>query len=146
VLIYVDSSVLARAYLHDERGHHEARALVEGPAFLVTSSLTVIEVTSALMRATQAGRAADVDVLLERFEFEISSDGPVTLISGDQMMLETTALQIARTYAIRTLDALHLAVADLSARPLAGDDEQLAFASRHDTQREAAAQLGFVLV
>lgn len=146
MLVYVDSSVLARGYLRDEVGHDQAREMIEGAAFLVTSTLTVLEVTSALVRASSAGRTVNLDVLLSRLHFEISPDGPVTVIGGDQMLTETMARQIVREHGLRTLDALHLAVADLSARPLAGDDQDVAFASRDDAQRAVAEQLGFTTV
>jgi hypothetical protein len=41
---------------------------------------------------------------------------------------------------------LHLAVAELSARPLAGADEDVGFASRDTGQLAAAVSLGFVAV
>jgi uncharacterized protein len=40
VLIYIDSSVLARAYMPDEPGHAEALGLLEGDDVLVTGPLT----------------------------------------------------------------------------------------------------------
>ncbi|MGH8774063.1 MAG: type II toxin-antitoxin system VapC family toxin [Jiangellaceae bacterium] len=142
----MDSSVLARAYLQDEFGHEAARALVEGSAFLVTSTLTLVDVTSALFRATHAGRVADVDTSLAKLDDETAPDGPITLIRADQLTAETVARQLVREHTLRALDALHLAVAELSARPLAGDGEEVAFASRDDAQRAAAVALGFVAV
>jgi hypothetical protein len=62
------------------------------------------------------------------------------------MVIETMARQIVRAHGLHTLDALHLAVADLSARPLAGDDEEVGFASLDDAQRAVAEQLGFATV
>lgn len=146
MLVYVDSSVLARAYLQDEAGHHEAVALVAGDDLLVTSTLTVLEVRSALVRAARSNRIGDLDGLLLALDADLSADGPVTVITADQQFAENAALSIVRQFGLRSLDALHLAVADLSARPLAGDDEQVAFASRDDAQRAAAERLGFVLV
>jgi uncharacterized protein len=146
VLVYVDSSVLARAYLGDAPGHAEARALVEGQVAIVTSTLTLVEVTSALVRATRAGRVADLETLLEKLDDETQIEGPITLIRADQLTAENMARQLVRNHAIRALDALHLAVAELSARPLADDDEDVGFASRDSTQLAAAVSLGFVAV
>lgn len=146
MLVYLDSSVLARAYLWDEDGHREAVALLDGEDLLVTSALTLLEVTSALVRAASGGRIGDLDGLLLALGADLSADGPVTVITADQQLAENAALSIVRRHGLRTLDALHLAVADLSARPLAGDDEPLAFASRDDAQRTAAEQLGFAPV
>jgi predicted nucleic acid-binding protein len=146
VLIYLDPSVLARAYLHDEPGHQEAAALLQGDDFLITSTLTLIEVSSALFRAARSNRIGDLEGVLLALDADISADGPVTMITADQLLAENAALEIVRAHGLRTLDAHHLAVADLSARPLAGDDEEVAFASRDDAQRAVAEQLGFATV
>lgn len=146
MLVYLDSSVLGRAYLSDEPGHEKARALLAGEDLLVTSTLALLEVTSALVRASRTGRIGDLEGILLALEAESSVDGPVTVISADQSLAENAALGIVREHGLRTLDALHLAVADLSARPLAGDDEQVAFASRDDAQRAVAERMGFATV
>jgi uncharacterized protein len=146
VLVYLDSSVLTRAYLSDEPGHGHARALIEGYDFVVTSTLTLVEVTSALVRATRAGRIADLETLLEKLDEETQAAGPVTLIRADQLTAENMARQLVPDHTLRALDALHLAVAELSARPLAGDDEDVGFASRDSGQLAAAVSLGFVAV
>lgn len=143
MLVYVDSSFLARAYLQDEAGHREAVALLDSEHLLVTSTLTLLEVTSALVRAASGGRIGDLDGLLLALDADLSADGPVTVITADQQLMENAALSIVRHHGLRTLDAMHLAVADLSARPLAGDNEQLAFASRDYAQRAVAEQIGF---
>ena len=52
MIAYIDSSVLARAYLPDEPGHEAAAKLLEDPEIgLVTGTWTRIEVSGALMRA-----------------------------------------------------------------------------------------------
>jgi uncharacterized protein len=146
VLIYLDSSVLARAYLVDELGHAEALAMVTGKSLVTTSTLTLVEVTSALVRAARARRLADLDGALASLHADTGVDGPVTVIRADQLTAENMARQLVQDHAIRALDALHLAVAELSARPLAGDDEDVAFASRDAAQRDAAEALGFVVI
>lgn len=146
MITYVDSSYLARSYLADEPEHAPARALVEGGSLLVTSTMTLIEVTSALIRAHRVQRIADVDVLLQKLYEETSAGGQITLVRADLTEVETAARTIVRHFAIRALDALHLAIADQAARPLAEDGEDVAFASRDDGQRAAAAALGFVTI
>jgi uncharacterized protein len=146
MLIYMDSSILARAYLHDEPGHADALAIVNGEAFVTTSTLTLVEVTSALVRATRARRIDDLDGALTSLDADTGADGPITLIRADQLTAENVARQLVREHSLRALDALHIAVAELSARPLAGDDEDVGFASRADAQRAAATALGFVAV
>lgn len=144
MIIYVDSSVLVRAYLPDEEGHAAANDLLIGEHALVTSTWTLVEVTSALTRAARGGRA-DLDDLLAAFESDTAVDGPVTLLRADAVAVEARAIEIVREHGIRSLDALHVAVAGLAAMPLASP-EACGFASRDMTQAEVAAKEGFVVV
>jgi predicted nucleic acid-binding protein len=142
--IYVDSSVLVRSYLADEPGHEEARALIEGDKLLITATFTLVEVMSTLFRARKVKRLPDVDVLIEKLYEEASPDGPINLARPDPAATESAALTIVRHYSVRTLEAMHLAVADLAARPLAEPGEEIGFATFCDAQRHAARALGFV--
>jgi predicted nucleic acid-binding protein len=144
VIVYVDSSQLVRAYLPDEEGYLAANDLLLGEDALVTSTWTLVEVTSALTRAARGGRA-NLDDLLTAFENDTAVDGPVTLLRPDPVSVETRAIEIVREHAIRSLDALHLAVAELAAMPLASP-EPCGFASRDQAQAEVAAKLNFLLV
>lgn len=146
MLVYLDSSVLARAYLPAEAGHDEAVALVYGPDHLLVScTWTVVEVTSALSRAVRAGRTGDIDTVLAMLAADTGDDGPVTLLRAEIARVEARATEIVREHALRSLEALHLAVADLAANPLTEPGETLGFASRDDAQRTAALALGFTL-
>lgn len=144
MLVYLDSSVLARAYLPDEDGHLAARNLVEDSEnLLVTATWTVVEVTSALVRAGRGHRTADLAALLGLLAADTGVDGPVTLLRADADEVEARTLEIVRAHALRCLDALHLAVAQLAAVPLLDRDQALAFASRDAAQSAAAEALGF---
>jgi predicted nucleic acid-binding protein len=78
VIAYVDSSVLARAYLVDEDGHDEATALLANPDIAtVTGTWTRIEVSGALVRAARGGRA-DEKGLLELLDGDLA--GPVIVL------------------------------------------------------------------
>ena len=144
MIIYVDSSVLVRAYLPDEDGHAAANELLVGDDALVTSTWTLVEVTSALTRAARGGRA-NLDDLLAAFEADTAVDGPVTLLRPDVVAVEARAIEIVREHAIRSLDALHLAVAELAALPLSSP-EDCGFASRDSAQAGVAAKLGFTVL
>lgn len=146
MLTYVDSSVLARAYLADEQGHAEALKLVSGPEhLLVTATWTIVEVTSALARAGQVGRA-DTDALLSVLAADTGDDGPITLLRAEAAQLEVLSARIAREHLLGSLDALHLAVAELAGRPLLEPGEPFGFVSRDKAQRSAARRLGFLLI
>jgi predicted nucleic acid-binding protein len=146
VIVYLDSSVLARAYLADEDGHDAALALLSDPELgTVTSTWTKIEVSGALVRAARAGRA-DVEQLLTLLDSDLSPEGPVTMLAVDQERAEELALELVREHALRALDAWHIAVAHLALPALAEKDEQVGFASRDDAQAAVAEQLGFTRV
>ena len=148
MLVYVDSSVIGRAYLADEPGHREARELLSGDHRLVTGTLTHIEVTGLLARAARAGRLNDeLDAALATLADDLGDGGVLTVVRpADQPALESAARRLTRTYALRALDALHLAVAQDVLAPLADADEVLAFASRGGQQAAAAEALGFTVI
>jgi predicted nucleic acid-binding protein len=145
VIVYLDSSVLARAYLADEVGHAESAALLENAdadVAMVTGTWTRIEVSGALTRAARSGRI-DAKGLLDLLDADLAPDGPVTVLSAPQEEVEETALSLVREHAIRAMDAWHLAVASLTLPQLAESGEELSFASRDTAQAEVAELLGF---
>lgn len=143
MIIYIDSSVLARAYLADETGHEEAAALLDNPDLgLVTGTWTRIEVSGALIRAARAGRG-DERGLLALVDADLGLDGPVTVVAAPQEDVETKALALVRDHAIRAMDAWHLATAVLLVPSLAEPGEEVGFASRDQTQAAVAEALGF---
>lgn len=146
MVVYVDSSVLARAYLPDEDGHEQAAALLSNPELaLVTGSWGRIEVSGALVRAARrTARATDTARdLLRLLNADLGTDGRVTVLAAPQRKVETLALELVVAHGIRAMDAWHLAVADLVARELADPGAPVGFASRDMRQAAVAEQLGF---
>ena len=144
MIAYVDSSVLARAYLSDEAGHEQAVALLADPEIaLVTGTWTRIEVSGALIRAARRGRA-DEKGLLDLLDSDLA--GPVTVLTAAQEHVERDALDLVRRHALRAMDAWHVAVAALVIPPLLHPGEARAFASRDVAQVKAAESLGFVAI
>ena len=142
MIAYLDSSVLARAYLVDEEGHQEASALLGDPDIAtVTGTWTRIEVSGALVRAARAGRG-DEKGLLALLDGDLA--GPVIVLGAPQDQVEQHALQLVRLHALRAMDAWHLAVAAIVVPPLLEPGEPRAFASRDEAQRQVAEELGFV--
>ena len=143
MIAYMDSSVLARAYLIDEPGHAEAVALLEDASVaLITGTWTRVEVSGALVRAARTGRGNEVD-LLALLDADLGSEGPVTVVSASQETVEEHALVLVREHALRAMDAWHLATAALTIRTLAEPGEEIAFASRDDAQSAVASLIGF---
>jgi predicted nucleic acid-binding protein len=144
MIVYLDSSVLARAYLADEDGHQEAVTLLANPTLApVTGTWTRIEVSGALVRAARTGRG-DEKGLLALLDADLA--GPVIVLSAPQEQVEHDALNLVRRHAIRAVDAWHLAVAAITIPPLLEPGEERAFASRDAAQRDVAHNLGFGLV
>lgn len=146
MIVYLDSSVLARAYLADEDGHEEAEALLLHPDLAtVTGTLTRVEVSGALVRAARVGRA-DADELLSLLDADLSSEGAVTMLAVAQERAEEQALKLVREHALRALDAWHLAVAWLTVPQLAEEGEQIGFATRDHAQAAVAERMGFTRI
>lgn len=144
MIAYLDSSVLASAYLVDEDSHDAAAALLADPQIAtVTGTWTRIEVSGALVRAARSGRG-DEKGLLALLDADLA--GPVIVLGAPQEQVELHALQLVRRHALRAMDAWHLAVAALVVPPLLESGEPAAFASHDQVQRRVAEELGFVAI
>ena len=143
MIVYLDSSVLARAYLADEPGHTEAVALLEDPEVaVITGTWTRIEVSGALVRAAHLGRGR-ADDLLALLDADLGPSGAVTVVEASQHRVEDEALRLVREHGLRAMDAWHLAVASLTLPRLAEPGEVTGFASRDEAQRAVASLMGF---
>ncbi|HLI43206.1 MAG TPA: type II toxin-antitoxin system VapC family toxin [Acidimicrobiales bacterium] len=146
MIVYLDSSVLARAYLADEPGHEEATSLLADLEIgLVTGTWTRVEVSGALVRAARAGRGDEAG-LLELLDGDLGTDGSVTVVAADQNEVGERALDLVREHALRAMDAWHLAVAILTLPSLAEPGEDVGFATRDVAQSSVAVRLGLRLV
>ncbi|MGO9559551.1 MAG: type II toxin-antitoxin system VapC family toxin [Acidimicrobiales bacterium] len=142
MIVYVDSSVLARAYLADEVGHDEAVALLGDPgAGLITGTWSRIEVSGALVRAARSGRG-DERGLLALLDADLAAAGPVTVVAAAQAEVEAQALGLVRMHAIRAMDAWHVATAILIAPSLTEPGEEVGFATRDQAQSAVASLMG----
>ena len=144
MIAYVDSSVLARAYLQDEPGHLDAVAVLESSDLgLITGTWTRIEVSGAIVRAARGGRV-DRDGLLQLLDEDLSDNGRITVVQADQVAVEAKALSLVREHGIRAMDAWHVAVALLTLPSLLEAGEQGGFISRDAAQSSVAGSLGLV--
>ena len=150
MIVYADSSVLARAYLRDEDGHAEAASLLADPERpVVTGSWSKIEVSGAIVRAARtSNRPLTVDEagLLAAWDNDTSANGNVTVLAVEQGAVEAKAMSLVRQHGLRALDAWHLAVAILATPDLTDPGEPVAFASRDDQQSAVAAVLGLEVI
>jgi uncharacterized protein len=142
-LLYADTSAILRAYFVDEPDHDVLRAtLLEGTDAVVTSEIARVEVASAIRSAASGGRLRRWRGILARIDADCAHDGPITLLAlrSDPILSEVRRLALER--GLRTLDAVHLAVAVVECPSLAPDGE-VAFVTRDAAQATAAAALGF---
>jgi uncharacterized protein len=148
LIVYVDSSILARAYLPDEDGHDEAVALLTDDTIAaVTGTWTRIEVAGALVRAARRTRrtARQAAAALDVLHADLGHDGPVTVLRGPAAAIETRTLELVVEHGARAIDAWHVAVADTVARSLTARGQSLGFATRNHEQAAIAAHLGMTV-
>jgi predicted nucleic acid-binding protein len=144
-LLYADTSALIRAYFADEPQHDFFRVmLLEGTEPVVTSEIARLELASAVRSAAAGGRLSRWRQLLARMDEDTGERGPVQLIALRPEAILPAAYQLILEHRLRTLDALHLAVA-LEDTPAIADGLEIVFITRDDDQSKAAGNLGFAL-
>lgn len=145
-VLYADSSALIRAYFEDEEDHQLLREmLLEGREEpVVTSELARVELASAARSATTAGRIEDAASLHARIEAQFGSDGSVILLQLRPATILPAAERFVRDHKLRTLDAIHLAVA-LEEAPAFALDGEVVLVTRDDDQAAAARALGLAV-
>jgi uncharacterized protein len=148
VIAYLDSSVLARAYLEDEGGSQNAQRLLNDRRVAkFTGPWTRIEVSAAIVRAARGGRSVSVERKLAKLDADLRyRTGRVKVIGAPPEEVAARALAIARQHGLRALDALHVALAAIAIPKLADKGERIGFASRDGDQAAVAASLGFAPV
>jgi hypothetical protein len=112
-VVYLDTSALAKWYLN-ETGSEEFVRFIQGVEVAVISSLTRTEIRSLLARRRRMGEldAGLEGVIYATFQDDVSRGHLRLYEISDERFAEAANL-IARypEYPLRTLDALHLAVA-----------------------------------
>lgn len=144
-LHYTDTSALMRCYFADEPDHRELRALLlGGDAPVVTSELTRLEMVGAVHAAHRAGRLDDPDARVAVIDVDCGADGPITLLRMEPDVVFAEATRLVARYPLRSLDALHLAVARTTAAELACG-EPIVLVTRDIRQGAAARELGMTV-
>lgn len=141
--LYADTSAVVRAYLADEPDHEPLRRLLFGSGELVfTSELTKVEFASAVTTAKLMGRIPDARDYVERFEADTAPGQPFKVIPFAPTMTFSMAERLVLgNHRLRTLDAIHIAVAMRGTAELAGG-EAVAFVTRDERQAEVAKANG----
>ncbi|MFN8623790.1 MAG: type II toxin-antitoxin system VapC family toxin [Chloroflexota bacterium] len=145
MITYSDPSAIVGLLLRDSPDHERLVELFlgeDGP--IMTSQLTVAEVTSAFMAAERGARIPSGRYLIEGFEGLCRPGNRIRLLDLRPDVVIGTACQLMERHRLDALDAIHLAVALTEAAPLA-DEEPVRFLTRDRTQAEAARALGFTV-
>jgi len=137
-LIYFDTSSLAKAYIEEVRSADVDRFLELQTDRVGISDLSVLEMRSTVARKAREGRFDDVTAarIWSTFQADIN-DGLFDVISaasGD-FSLATRMMDRVAPLPLKTLDALHLAIAERV--------EALGFVTSDKQQLNAANALGF---
>jgi len=142
-VLYVDTNALVTAYLPDEPEHDKFRKLLlEGDAPIVSSDFTRVEFAGAMTAAKRTGRIPDPATVLAHFDHLASPEGDLVLIPFDPGRVIPTARRlVTENYPVRTLDAIHIAVAMNSTAELTAG-EPVTFVTRGQRQAEAAEANG----
>jgi predicted nucleic acid-binding protein len=138
-MVYVDTSALVKRYI-SEAGSDTFDAFFLDRAPLAISRLTIVEMRCALARRRLSRQiSAELEAqVLEAFRLDMQ-DGALAVSSflEDDLTLAYHLMDEVADLPLRTLDALHLAVARRHAIP--------EFSTADRKQAEAARELGFAL-
>jgi len=80
-------------------------------------------------------------LFLDRFDADCLADGPIALLRLDSEAVFPLAYRLLIEHDLRTVDAIHLAVASTSATELAGPDP-VVLVTRDERQAVAAEAMG----
>lgn len=114
--------------------------MLEGDEAVVSSELTRLEFASAVSAASGTGRLRRARLFLDRFDADCGADGPIALLRLDSEVFPL-AYRLLIEHDLRTVDAIHLAVASTSAAALAGPDP-VVLVTRDERQAVAAEAMG----
>jgi predicted nucleic acid-binding protein len=140
---YVDSSVWVKRY-YEETGTSRAQELFSGEHVLVCSTLGLVEVAATLSRKQRAAELSiqGRDKSLAELERDWQQFVQIDVVA--EIIAEATRL--ARDFALRGSDAIHLASALAAFQRLAGSEHQAVLATSDQELKRAAGALGVVLL
>lgn len=138
-MLYADTSALLKRYLAERASDDVDRLLLSSGPFYI-SRLTVTEMRCALARRRRAGHIGTgvETAAIAELRSDILDGALRVAPMADEHFVEAYAvIESVPDIALRTLDAIHLAVA----RRIGAED----FATADKTQAQAAKALGFTV-
>ncbi|MEV5299567.1 type II toxin-antitoxin system VapC family toxin [Amycolatopsis methanolica] len=140
--LYADTSAVVGAFLADEPGHADLRELLlSGRHRVLTSELTRVEFASAMTAAKRTGRIPDGRQFLNQFDEDARTGllGVIPLVAS--RILPAARRLVMDNHPLRTLDAIHLAVA-LNDTAALTDGEPIVMVTRDQRQADVAKAHG----
>jgi hypothetical protein len=110
----VDSSALVKRYQYED-GSVRLNGLIENAEQLLIARLTVVEVSSALVRRARSTRLLGHDLASTLADFDLDVKESFRIVELDAPAI-TTAVGLSRRYGLRGADAIQLACALLAYR------------------------------
>ena len=144
MIVFADTSALGSVYLGDDAdGSWIAEVIFDGHDPVVVCELADVELASLLARARRDGRidVAGVAERLDAYGCHTADDGPIGVVPVARETL-ARARSIVLQAPVRTLDAIHLAAAQILAD---ASDDIVVLLTRDARQASAAADLGVML-
>ena len=141
MIVFVDTSALASAYLGDEAdGAWIANTIFDGPDPVVVSELTDLEIARTLVGARQSGRINinEMTDRLDAYSDDTATDGPIGVLPVTSDTIQRSKQFVLRGK-LRSLDALHLAAAQLLAE---ASKEEVVILTRDDKQSMREVEAG----
>ncbi len=111
---------------------------------MVTSELARIELASAMVSASRTGRTPDWEEVLATMEADTGPAGMIALIALRRESILPSAFRLVTEHRLRTLAAIHLAVA-IEEGPRLAAREDIEFVTRDRDQAAAARALGLAV-
>ncbi|MEC3982074.1 type II toxin-antitoxin system VapC family toxin [Amycolatopsis sp. H20-H5] len=144
---YADTSAVVGAYLQDEPEHAALKELLFDSRHLVlTSELTRIEFASALTAAKRLGRIPDAKQFLHQFDRDTQAGTTLSIIPLEtRRILPAARRLVMENHPLRTLDAIHLAVALRDTAAITGG-EPITMVTRDQRQADVAKANGLAVL
>ncbi len=146
-VLYADTSAVVGAYLTDEPEHVDLRSLlIDGGHLVLTSELTRLEFASAITAAKRVGRIPDAREFLHQFDHDSQVGAVLGIIPfAPRRIFPAARRLVIENYPLRTLDAVHLAVAMHDTAELTGG-EPITVVTCDQRQAEAAKANGLAVL
>ncbi len=137
-ICFIDSSALVKRYRH-EVGSNRLSALMKATDQMLIARLTIVEVSSALVRRAQESKTSgdDFGIALDIFDAEV--DDSFDVVELERQVIDG-AVHMARKHALRGADAIQLACALLSRAELPGPPDFYLVSADDELNAAAAAE------